>query len=146
MYGHKLKVRKAEHPKGIFWHNLHLHEDDYRLRKNFSLITCAAILLASFVIQILLSYGKTTLVGKYPTAAKITSFIHPIVINLINLSIPSIILHLLPSFEGHRSRSDEMLSFVKKSVLLQLLNTLLLPFIIRQFITHDSRDAFIIKE
>jgi hypothetical protein len=134
MYGHKLKVRKAEHPKGIFWHNLHLHEDDYRLRKNFSLITCAAILLASFVIQILLSYGK------------ITSFIHPIVINLINLSIPSIILHLLPSFEGHRSRSDEMLSFVKKSVLLQLLNTLLLPFIIRQFITHDSRDAFIIKE
>lgn len=54
-------------------------------------------------------------------------------------------LNTLPKFEGPRNRSEEMLSFVKKSVLLQLLNTLLLPFIVRQFITHELEAEFIAR-
>lgn len=39
-----------------------------------------------------------------------------------------------------------MLSFVKKTVALQLLNTLLLPFIVREFITQEPLNEFVMRQ
>lgn len=57
-YGNQLQFSKPEHPKGIYWHNLHLNDEDYRIRNTFSFISCSAIFLCSLFIQMLLNYLK----------------------------------------------------------------------------------------
>ena len=106
LYGHRLKYRAAPHPKGIFWCNLHLNRQDYALRNRFSFIVCAAVLATCLCIQLLVNYLKLLLLNRHPLGSSVLGWLHLLLINLINLTIPSIMLHVLPSFEGHRSRTQ----------------------------------------
>lgn len=125
-YGNELALEKPEHPKGIYWYNLHLDQDDYKVRSTFSMISCSAIFLSSLFLQVLLNYLKLVS-GRYAT---IFGFASSLVINLINIIIPSFILRFFSSFEGHRTRTEELMSFVRKSLVLQAMNTLVVPLLV----------------
>ena len=103
-YGSDLALEKPEHPKGIYWYNLHLDQEDYKVRSTFSMISCSAIFLCSLFLQVLLNYLK--LASGTTTSAKIFGFSSSIVINVINIVIPSFILRFFSSFEGHRTRTE----------------------------------------
>jgi len=103
-YGNELILEKPEHPKGIYWYNMHLDQEDYKVRSTFSMISCSAIFLCSLSLQVLLNYLK--LVSGSTSYAKIFSFSSSVVINVINIVIPSFILRFFSSFEGHRTRTE----------------------------------------
>jgi hypothetical protein len=145
MYGHQLEFQKTEHPKGIYWYNLHLSMDDYKLRSIFSLIVCGAILFSSLAIQLTLNYIRLVVAQEHKTWGQILAYSSALMVNIINLTIPMIMLKVLPNFEGHRNHSESMLSFVRKNTLLQLLNTLLVPVIVQNLITHDKGFVFVDK-
>lgn len=145
MYGHKLEFKKADHPKGVYWYNLHLSSEDYKIRNVFSIIVCAAIVFASLAIQLTLNYIKLVVANEHHIWAQVLTYSSLLMVNIINLTIPVIMLKVLPNFEGHRTHNDGIQSFVKKSILLQLVNTLLVPVIVRNLITHDKEMTFIAK-
>lgn len=100
------------------------------MRSTFSMISCSAIFLCSLFLQVLLNYLK--LASGNTTSAKIFGFTSSVMINLINLIIPSFILRFFSSFEGHRTRTDELMSFVRKSLILQVMNTLAVPLVVTE--------------
>lgn len=128
-YGEKLRIYKAENPKNIFWYNLHLDAVDYKIRKILSIVCCSCILMTSLLIQILMNYIKISITGtKYET--KIFNYFTAIIVNLMNIIIPGVFLRFFSRFEGHRTHSEEMLSFSKKCIWLQMMNTLIVPLIV----------------
>lgn len=106
---------------------------------------CIAIVFMSLAIQFTLNYVKIVVAQEHKVWGQVLAYCSQLIVNIINLSIPMIMLKVLPNFEGHRSHSDGMLSFVKKSILLQLVNTLIVPVIVTNLITHDKSFTFIDK-
>lgn len=103
-FGKKLIMSKAEHPKNIFWYNLHLDEMDYRIRNILSIVCCSCIFMVSLILQILMTYIKIQITGtKYESRS--FNYFSSIVVNLMNIIIPGVFLRFFSRFEGHRTHS-----------------------------------------
>lgn len=75
-------------------------------------------------MQVIINYLK------FRYNSKVFDHLSSLMINVINMLIPMFILKFFSTFEGHRTRTDEIMSFVKKSFLLQAMNTLMVPLVV----------------
>ena len=102
---------------------------DYRIRNILSIVCCTCIFMVSLIMQILMTYIKIQTAGtRYES--RTFNYFSSIVVNLMNIIIPSVFLRFFSRFEGHRTHSEEMLSFSKKCIFLQMMNTLVVPLIV----------------
>lgn len=101
--------------------------------------------MTSLLIQILMNYIKISITGtKYET--KIFNYFTAIIVNLMNIIIPGVFLRFFSRFEGHRTHSEEMLSFSKKCIWLQMMNTLIVPLIVYNLFKTNEEITYIEKQ
>ena len=101
--------------------------------------------MVSLILQVCVTYVKTYTAGTKHESA-LFNYFTSIVVNVMNIVIPGVFLRFFSRFEGHRTHSEEMLSFSRKCIFLQMMNTLVVPMIVFKLFQTTESVSFVDKQ